>query len=126
MHVKKGDLVKIIAGSEKKLGPARVLRVIIAENRVIIEGRNLVKKHIKPNRLLNREGAIVETEAPIAASNVAIWSDKLQKGVRTQVRYQGEAGSLHETRAAAKKSFAAPPPVIKKVRLCAKTGEVFP
>lgn len=126
MHVKKGDLVKIIAGSEKKLGPARVLQVFPTENRVVVEGRNLVKKHIKPNRLLGREGAIKEVEAPVHASNVALWSEKAQKAVRTQVRYEGAEGKLFRTKPEAAASFATPPNVIRKVRWCEKTGEIFP
>ncbi len=126
MHVKKGDLVKIISGKEKRLGPARVLQVFPTENRVVVEGRNLVKKHVKPNRLLGREGAIVEREAPIHASNVAIWSEKLQKAVRTQVRYEGAEGALFRSKHEASASFATPPNVIRKVRFCEKSWEIFP
>jgi large subunit ribosomal protein L24 len=125
MHVKKGDLVKIIAGSEKKLGPARIIQVLPSENRVVVEGRNLVKKHVKPNRMLGREGAIKEMEAPLHVSNVALWSEKLQKPVRTQVRYEGDAGKLFRTKPEAIASFAEKPSVIRKVRWCEKSGEIF-
>ena len=67
MHVRKDDLVIVTAGEHKgKTG--KVLKVMRAKNRVIVEGINLVKRHTKPTQ--NRQGGIVEKEAPIHASNV--------------------------------------------------------
>ncbi|MDX2128261.1 MAG: 50S ribosomal protein L24 [Chloroherpetonaceae bacterium] len=68
VHVKKNDNVQVIAGNDKgKTG--KVLRVIPEENRVIIEGVNVRKKHQRPTRT-QPQGAIVEREMPIHASNV--------------------------------------------------------
>lgn len=125
MHVKKGDKVKILAGRDKNLGPATVLKVDPVANRVVVEGRNLVRKHIKGSQLNGGESRIEEVEAPVHASNVALWSDKANKPVRTQARYLGEGGSLHTSRAAALASFPTPPERVKKVRYCAATEEVF-
>jgi large subunit ribosomal protein L24 len=70
MHVRKNDRVIVIAGKEKgKVG--RVLRVLLDSNRVLIEGLNKVKRHTKPDQQ-NQQGGIVEKEAPIHASNVAL------------------------------------------------------
>lgn len=125
MHVKKGDKVAIIAGKERKNGPSTVLRVLPKENKVVVEGRNLVTKHLKANPMLNRESQILKVEAPIHASNVLIYSEKLGRGVRTQVRYVGRDGALFVTRHEAAASFGEPPKNIKRVRYCVKTQETF-
>lgn len=126
MHVKKGDLVKILAGKDRVLGPAKVLRVLPSENRVVVEGRNLVKKHLKGNSVLGTESRIEEVEAPVHASNVALWSEKLQKPVRTQMRFVGVNGSLFVTRAEALASFGdSAPSKVKKVRYSPKADEIF-
>ena len=75
--IKVGDNVRVITGSNKgKEG--KVLRVLRKENRVIIDGVNIVKKHVKPNRE-NETGGILETEAPIHISNIAVASKKAEK-----------------------------------------------
>jgi len=124
MHVKTGDLVMLIAGKERGM-KGKVLKVLPRENRVIVEGRNLIKRHTKPNSLIGREGGIIEREAPIHASNVLLYSEKLQGPVRTQKRYVGAEGALFLTWAEANASYATPPSRIRKVRFCAKSGEKF-
>ncbi len=70
MKIKVGDMVKVISGSCKgKEG--KVTRVLRSENRVIVEKINIVKKHVKPNNT-NETGGILEIEAPIHISNVAL------------------------------------------------------
>ncbi len=77
MKIKVGDTVLVIAGSDKgKTG--KVTKTLKKENRVIVEGVHVVKKHIKPNRF-NETGGILETEAPIHASNVKLVDDKTAK-----------------------------------------------
>ena len=125
MHVKKGDKVKIVAGKDRHLGPAEVLRVFPGENRVIVEGRNLVKKHRKANQVAGTESRIEETEAPIHASNVRLWSDTLSKPVRTQARWVGAGDDLFGTEAEARASFEEPPKRVRKVRYCVSSKEVF-
>ena len=69
--IRRDDEVVVLAGKDKgKQG--KVLKVLIADNRVIIEGVNLIKKHTKPNPQLGVAGGIVEKEASIHVSNVAI------------------------------------------------------
>ena len=70
MKIKVGDKVKVITGSNKgKEG--KVSKVLRTENKVIVEGVNIVKKHIKPGRT-NETGGILEIEAPIHISNVKV------------------------------------------------------
>lgn len=81
MKVKVGDNVRVITGSNKgKEG--KVLKVLRNENKVIIDGVNIVKKHLKPNRT-NETGGILEIEAPIHISNIKV-ADK--KEVKKEVK----------------------------------------
>lgn len=68
LHVKKDDTVIVISGKDKgKKG--RVIAAYPRENRVLVEGVNMIKKHQKPNQQ-NPQGGIIEQEAPIHVSNV--------------------------------------------------------
>jgi large subunit ribosomal protein L24 len=69
-HVRKGDTVKVLTGNDKgKEG--KVLEVITAKNRVIVEGVNMVTKHIKPSAT-NPQGGIQKMEAALHISNVML------------------------------------------------------
>ena len=79
MNFKVGDKVVVIAGSSKgKEG--KITKVLRSENRVIVEGCNIVKKHNKGNA--QQTGGILEVEAPIHASNVMIVDPKTKKPTR--------------------------------------------
>ena len=71
-HVKKGDQVVIIAGTQRgKRG--KILEVLRDQNRVIVEGANMIKKHLKKNTNQNRpQGAIIEREGTLHISNVML------------------------------------------------------
>lgn len=126
MHVKKGDIVKILAGADKHQEPAKILAVDRARNRVIVEGCNLQTRHRKGNETLGTESRIERVEGPIHASNVALWSDKLKKPVRTQKRFVGQNAALFETREEAAASFGADAPLqIRKVRYSPASEEIF-
>ena len=74
LHVKKGDMVQVIAGDDKgKI--AKVLKVIPEKNRAIVEGVNVNKKHTKPNAK-HPQGGIVEQEASIHISNLMVVEGK--------------------------------------------------
>ncbi len=80
LHIRKNDIVKVIAGKEKgKVG--RVLKVDREKGRVTIEKVNTVKRHAKPGKT-NPQGGIVEKEAPVAYSNVLVMCDKCNKPTR--------------------------------------------
>ena len=80
MKLKVGDKVKVIAGKEKgKEG--KITKILGKENRVILEGINIVKKHTKPSGE-NEKGGIIESEAGIHISNVMIIDPKTKKPTR--------------------------------------------
>ena len=82
-RIRKDDMVMVIAGRERgKTG--KVLRTIPAKNRVVIERINLVKRHTKPRG--TQAGGILEKEAPLHISKVALWDAKANKGVRVGMR----------------------------------------
>jgi large subunit ribosomal protein L24 len=98
LHVKKGDEVMIISGRDKgKKG--KILEVSVAERKVIIEGRNIVTKHVKPKRQ-GELGGIVKAEAAIYADKVMPVCPKCSKATRIA---HGEKDG-------------------KKIRLCKKCG----
>ncbi|HIJ95178.1 MAG TPA: 50S ribosomal protein L24 [Desulfuromonadales bacterium] len=79
-HVNKGDTVMVIAGKEKsKTG--KVLQFLPKKDSVIIEGLNIVKRHVKARG--NESGEVKEKEAPIHLSNVMYYCTKCAKPVRT-------------------------------------------
>ncbi|MFJ5966057.1 MULTISPECIES: 50S ribosomal protein L24 [unclassified Bacillus (in: firmicutes)] len=101
MHVKKGDKVVVISGKDK--GKQGVILAAFPKNdRVLVEGINLVKKHSKPTQA-NPQGGISEQEAPIHVSNVMPLDPKT--GEVTRVGYKIEDG--------------------KKVRIAKKSGQVL-
>ena len=98
LKIKKGDQVVILSGDDKgKTG--EVLKAMPKENKVVVQGVNLVKRHTKPSQ--TNPGGIVTKEAPINASNVAFAKD----GKATKVGYKTVDG--------------------KKVRIARKTGAVI-
>ena len=99
MKIKKGDLVKVIAGKDKDK-EGKVIAVNKKDNTLIVEGINMVTKHTKPSAA-NQQGGIVQKESPIDASNVMY----LHKGTATRVGFKMDGD--------------------KKVRFAKKTGEVI-
>ena len=97
IKIKKGDLVKVIAGKDKDK-EGKVLAV--KDGKVLVEGVNMVTKHTKPSAA-NQQGGIVNKEAPIDASNVML----VVKGKATRVGFKMEGD--------------------KKVRVAKATGEVI-
>ena len=101
MFVKTGDKVKVIAGKDKgKEGV--IVKIDAAQNRVVVEGVNMVKKHQKPNNQYP-QGGIVELEAPIHVSNVQLLDPSTNEP--TKVGYKVEDG--------------------KKVRFAKKSGKTL-
>ena len=99
MRLKKDDTVKIIAGKDKGL-TGKIIKVDPVTERVIVQGANMVKKTMKKQNAQDK-GGIMEVEAPIHVSNVALVS----KGSVSKIGYKMENG--------------------KKVRYAKKTGEVL-
>ncbi len=99
MKIKKGDMVKVIAGRDKDK-EGKVMAVNHDANTVIVEGVNMITKHTKPSAA-NQNGGIVKQEGPIDASNVMY----IHKGKATRVGFKMDGD--------------------KKVRFAKSTGEVI-
>jgi large subunit ribosomal protein L24 len=80
LHVKKGDMVQIITGDHKG-ATGRVLHVYPKKGKVIVQGHNIAKKHVRPSRR-NPQGGRIDVEQPINISNVLPLSTKSSKGSR--------------------------------------------
>ena len=99
MKIKKGDLVKVIAGKDKDK-EGKVIAVNKKDNTVLVEGVNMLTKHTKPSAA-NQNGGIIHQEGPIDASNVMY----IHKGTATRVGFKMDGD--------------------KKVRFAKSTGEVI-
>ena len=99
MKIKKGDMVKVIAGKDKGK-ESKVLAVNVKDNTLLVEGINMVTKHAKPS-MANQQGGILHQEAPIDASNVML----LVNGKATRVGFKMDGD--------------------KKVRFAKATGEII-
>ncbi len=98
VHVRKGDKVIVISGDDKgKIG--KVIEVSPEEGKIIVEGINLVQRHVKPRRQ-GEKGGIVEVPAAMYADKVMHYCDTCKKGVRAKA---GEKNG-------------------KKIKVCAKCG----
>ena len=82
--IKKDDLVQVITGKDKGKN-GKVLSVDTKNNKVLVEGVNMVSKHSKPS-MTNQQGGIIEMEAPIDLSNVMY----VHKGKPVRIGFQGE------------------------------------
>ena len=99
MKIKKGDMVKVIAGKDKDK-EGKVIAVNRKKNTVLVEGVNMVTKHTKPS-MQNQQGGIVHQEGPLDISNVMY----LHKGTPTRIGFKMDGD--------------------KKFRFAKKTGEVI-
>ncbi len=101
LHIKKGDTVVVLSGDSKGVKGA-VIATSPKEGKVLVEGANIIHKHVKPRRQ-GETGGIIDAEGAIYASNVALYCPKCDKGVRTHNVVDGD----------------------KKIRVCAKCGYKF-
>jgi large subunit ribosomal protein L24 len=99
--IKRDDQVVVLTGKDK--GKRGTVRQVLDDNRVVVTGVNMIKKHTKPNPQMGVQGGIVEKEAPIQVSNVAIFNPSSNKADR--VGYRVDDG--------------------KKVRIYKSTGEAI-
>ena len=87
MKIKQNDEVIIIAGKDK--GSVGTVTKVLG-SKVIVEGNNMAKKHIRPNPQEGIQGGIEEKEMPMSISNVAIYNPKTKKADRVGVRINDE------------------------------------
>ena len=97
MKIRKGDQVKVVSGKEAgKAG--KVMRVDVADGRVVVEHLNMVKKHTKPNPKKNPQGGVIEHEAPIDASNVMLVCPACGQPTRVGYRLLDDGGKVRKCR----------------------------
>ena len=94
-RIKKGDTVVVITGKSKG-HVGTVTRV--AGEKVLVEGANLIKKHVKPNPQLEQQGGIVTKEAFMNVSNVALYNPISKKADKVGFRYLEQDGKTHKVR----------------------------
>ena len=88
IHINKDDKVIVLAGDDKgKTG--KVLKVLVAKNRAIVEGVNIVSKSAKPSAK-HPQGGIIKQEAPIHISNLSLIDPKSGKPTRISVKHEGK------------------------------------
>lgn len=94
-RIRKGDTVIVIAGKSKG-HTGKVTRVF--PDSVVVEGANLIKKHVKPNPQLNQKGGILTREAPLDISNVAMFNPSSNKADKVGFRFIEKDGNKHKVR----------------------------
>ena len=89
LKIKRDDEVIILAGKDK--GKRGKVRKVLDNGKVIVSGVNMIKKHTKPNPQAGVAGGIVEKEAPIQVSNVAIFNSATGKADRVGFKVEGDS-----------------------------------
>ncbi|MBY0565209.1 MAG: 50S ribosomal protein L24 [Hyphomonadaceae bacterium] len=97
-RIKKDDTVIVIAGKDKGRS-GRVLTVLTKEERVLVEGVNLVKRHTAPS-MKHPQGGVISKEAPLHISNVALRDPKTGKATRVGFKIVGEGAQRRKVRVA--------------------------
>ena len=92
--IRANDEVIVIAGKDK--GKRGEVRKVLDKDRVIVSGVNIVKKHTKPNPQAGVQGGIVEKEAPLHISNVAIFNSSTSKADRVGIKVQEDGKKVRD------------------------------
>ncbi len=87
--IRKGDQVIVIAGRDK--GKRGMVARRVDEDRIVVEGVNVVKKHVKPNPMKGTTGGVIDKTMPIQQSNVAIWNPATGKADRVGIKLLSKA-----------------------------------
>ncbi|MCG3174442.1 MAG: 50S ribosomal protein L24 [Myxococcota bacterium] len=101
-RIRKGDTVVVIAGKEKgKTG--RVTKILADKDRVVVEGLNQVKKHLKPKVHKDHpDGGIITLDGSIHISNVMLWDEETKRGVRVGYQKNAEGKKVRVSKATGK------------------------
>src|SRR5436190_12632467 len=86
--IRKGDEVVVITGKDK--GRRGKVSEVLATGKLVVEGINVAKKHLKPNPNAGITGGIVDLEMPIQSSNVMLWNPETEKGDRVGFKTVGD------------------------------------
>ncbi|MBY8966699.1 50S ribosomal protein L24 [Algiphilus sp.] len=95
-RIRKGDDVVVIAGKDK--GRRGTVSRVVSDDRVLVEGLNVVKKHQRPDPNKGVPGGVVDKEMPLHISNVMLWNAKAEKGDRIGYRVEGEGDAARKVR----------------------------
>lgn len=98
MKIKKGDSVVVTTGNDKGSTPRRVLSVTKDGQKVVVQGVNVVFKHVKRGHPKSPQGGRLEVEMPIAASNVMYYCENCGGGVKLGYRYEGDGSKVRVCR----------------------------
>ena len=90
--IRKGDEVIVTTGKDK--GRRGTVLEVFADDRVLVEGVNLAKKHIKPNPNIGEMGGIKDKEMPLDISNVLVFNPKSKKGERVGFRVEDDGSKV--------------------------------
>ncbi|MGM1052434.1 MAG: 50S ribosomal protein L24 [Pseudomonadota bacterium] len=95
--IKRDDEVVVIAGKDK--GKRGTVKRVLKDDRYVVSGVNMMKRHTKPNPMAGNQGGIVEREAPIHVSNVAIFNSETGKADRVgfQVKEDGTRVRIYKS-----------------------------
>lgn len=96
-RIRTGDTVIVTTGKSKGY-IGKVLKILNKGKSLIVEGANLIKKHIKPNPKINEKGGIISLESPLDASNVAIYNTISKKGDKVGFKFIDKDGSKLKVR----------------------------
>jgi large subunit ribosomal protein L24 len=97
-RIRKDDTVIVIAGKDKGRS-GKVLKVLPKEDRVVVEGVNMVKRHTKPD-IAHPQGGVISREASLHLSNVALRDPKTGKPTRVGYKFVGEGATRRKVRVA--------------------------
>jgi large subunit ribosomal protein L24 len=97
-RIKKNDTVVVLAGKDKG-SSGKVLKVFVEEQRVLVEGVNMAKRHTAPN-VTHPQGGVIAKEAPLHISNVALRDPKTGKATRVGFKFVGEGAQRRKVRVA--------------------------
>ncbi|MEM1404281.1 MAG: 50S ribosomal protein L24 [Pseudomonadota bacterium] len=92
LKIKRDDEVIVLAGKDK--GKRGKVRKVVDANRVVVAGVNMIKKHTRPNPQAGIQGGIVEKEAPIQVSNIAIFNPDTSKADRVGFSVQEDGNKV--------------------------------
>lgn len=95
-RIKKGDQVVVIAGKDR--GRRGMVNAVRADGRVLVEGVNVAKKHVKGDPNQGIAGGIEEREMPLAISNVMLYDPQTKKGSRVGFKWLEESGERRKVR----------------------------
>ena len=87
MKIKRGDMVVVVAGDDKSATPRPVEQVLEDGAKVVIEGVNVVYKHVRRGHPKSPQGGRLQMEKPIRSSNIMFYCGTCEKGVRLGLRY---------------------------------------